>query len=279
MDKGLLYIVAMPIGNRADITERAKEVLASVDTIAVEDTRHSRPLLQTLGIGTPMLAMHEHNEKMLVSRLIEKLEAGASIAVISDAGTPLISDPGFPLVRACQQAGIKVTPIPGPSAVICALSAAGLPTDRFLFEGFPARTSSARREQFGRLKDEAITLIFYESSHRIMDSLTDMAAVFGEDRPAVIARELTKLHETILHQTLGLLCQTLAEDPNQKKGEFVVLVAGAVRSEDEVDPDTQRTLEILLKELPTKKAATLAAKITGVKKNRLYQLALDINEG
>lgn len=276
MDKGVLYIVAMPIGNRADITDRAKEVLSAVDCIAVEDTRHSRPLLQTLGISTPLLALHEHNETKLVSRLVERLEAGERLALISDAGTPLISDPGFPLVRGCQQAGIRVSPIPGASAAICALSAAGLPTDRFLFEGFPARTSSARCEQFGRLKNERMTLIFYESSHRIVDSLADMAKVFGEDRLAVIARELTKLHETILSQPLGKLCQILQEDANQRRGEFVVLIAGAVRNEDEIDPESQRIVEILLAEMPTRKAAAIASKITGIKKNRIYQLALTL---
>ena len=279
MDKGCLYIVAMPIGNRGDITERAKQVLSAVDLIAVEDTRHSRPLLQMLAITTPLLALHEHNEQKLVGRLVDQLTAGDTIALISDAGTPLISDPGFPLVRACRQAGVRVVPVPGPSALICALSAAGLPTDRFLFEGFPARSGPARREQFRRLKDEGMTLIFYESSHRIVNSLVDMAAVFGEDRPAVIARELTKLHETILSQSLGSLVQLLSQDPNQQKGEFVVLVAGAIQDQETIDPDAQRTLEILLQEMPTKKAAALAAKITGVKKNRLYQKALELQEG
>lgn len=279
MDKGCLYIVAMPIGNRGDITERAKQVLSTVDLIAVEDTRHSRPLLQMLAITTPLLALHEHNEQKLVGRLVDQLTAGDTIALISDAGTPLISDPGFPLVRACRQAGVRVVPVPGPSALICALSAAGLPTDRFLFEGFPARSGPARREQFRRLKDEGMTLIFYESSHRIVNSLVDMAAVFGEDRPAVIARELTKLHETILSQSLGSLVQLLSQDPNQQKGEFVVLVAGAIQDQETIEPDAQRTLEILLQEMPTKKAAALAAKITGVKKNRLYQKALELQEG
>lgn len=279
MDKGCLYIVAMPIGNRGDITERAKQVLSAVDLIAVEDTRHSRPLLQMLAITTPLLALHEHNEQKLVARLVDQLTAGDTIALISDAGTPLISDPGFPLVRACQQAGVRVIPVPGPSALICALSAAGLPTDRFLFEGFPARSGPARREQFRRLKDEGMTLIFYESSHRILDSLADMAAVFGEDRPAVIARELTKLHETILSQSLGSLVELVSRDLNQQKGEFVVLVAGAVRDAEAIDPETQRILEILLEEMPTKQAATLAAKITGIKKNRLYQKALELQEG
>jgi 16S rRNA (cytidine1402-2'-O)-methyltransferase len=190
----------------------------------------------------------------------------------------LISDPGFPLVRACQQAGVRVCPIPGPSAVICALSAAGLPTDRFLFEGFPARTSSARCDQFSRLKNESMTLIFYESSHRIAESLADMARVFGGDRHVVIARELTKLHETILSHSLDELCQILEEDANQRRGEFVVLIAGASRNEDEIDPEAQRIIEILLEEMPTKKAAAIAAKITGIKKNRLYQLALTLKK-
>lgn len=279
MDKGCLYIVAMPIGNRDDITERARQVLSAVELIAVEDTRHSRPLLQALGISTPLLALHEHNELKLVGRLVGQLSAGGTIALISDAGTPLISDPGFPLVRACRQAGVRVVPIPGPSAVICALSAAGLPTDRFLFEGFPARMPAARRDQFARLKEATMTLIFYESSHRILDSLADMAAVFGEGRPAVLARELTKLHETILSESLGVLVERVSRDPNQQKGEFVVMVAGAVRDAEAIDPEAQRVLAVLLEELPTKKAATLAAKITGVKKNRLYRKALELQGG
>ncbi len=278
MDKGCLYVVAMPIGNRDDITERAKQILASVDVIAAEDTRHSRPLLQFLGIDTPLLALHEHNEQKRMGSLIEQLTAGGTIALISDAGTPLISDPGFPLVRACQQADIRVVPIPGPSALVCALSAAGLPTDRFLFEGFPAKTGAARREQFTRLKDAEMTLIFYESSHRISDCLTDMAQVFGEERPAVVARELTKLHETILSYPLGQLVEVLSKDPHQQKGEFVVLVAGAVRNEDAIEPETQRILSLLLEELPTKQAAVLASRITGAKKNRLYQVALELAE-
>lgn len=278
MDKGCLYIVAMPIGNRDDITERAKQVLSAVELIAVEDTRHSRPLLQALGINTPLLALHEHNELKLVNRLVEQLSAGGTIALISDAGTPLISDPGFPLVRACQQAGVRVVPVPGASALICALSAAGLPTDRFLFEGFPARTSSARCDQFTRLKDAGMTLVFYESSHRIVHSLTDMAAIFGVERPAVMARELTKLHETIVSSTLGELVTLVSGDPNQQKGEFVILVAGAVQDTQTLDPEALRILAILAETLPTKKAAALAAKITGVKKNLLYQQALELQQ-
>ncbi|MCW8907800.1 MAG: 16S rRNA (cytidine(1402)-2'-O)-methyltransferase [Sedimenticola sp.] len=278
MDKGLLYIVAMPIGNRGDISRRALEVLASVDRIAVEDTRHSGPLLRALGIETPMLAVHEHNEQKLLNKLIEQLQSGQSMALIPDAGTPLISDPGFPLVRACRQAGIRVVPIPGPSAVICALSAAGLPTDRFLFEGFPARTASARRQQFDCLKEQPMTLVFYESSHRIVESLKDMALIFGEDRPAVLARELTKMHETILAQTLGELCHTLESDADQRKGEFVVLVGGAKVDETRLDPESERILRLLLDELPLKQASALAAKITGRKKNELYRYALTLRQ-
>lgn len=279
MEKGLLYIVAMPIGNRGDITRRAMEVLASVDRIAVEDTRHSGPLLRTLGIETPMLALHEHNEGKLLGSLLDQLHSGLRLALISDAGTPLISDPGFPLVRACRQAGIRVVPVPGPSAAICALSVAGLPTDRFLFEGFPVRTGAARRQQFARLKDQPMTLVFYESSHRIVDSLKDMAAEFGPARPAVLARELTKLHETVLAQPLGELCDILEQDSDQRKGEFVVLVGGAEADESQIDPESERILRLLLEEMPVKQAAALAARITGKKKNQLYQHALSLREG
>ena len=274
IEKGVLYIVATPIGNRGDITERAKEVLNSVTLIAAEDTRHSRPLLKSLGISTRLVAMHEHNEREMLEKLTRMLQQGDTLALISDAGTPLISDPGFPLVRVCHQLGIRVSPLPGPSAAIAALSAAGLPTDRFRFEGFPARTSSARKGAFEKLKDEPLTLIFYESSHRIQASLADMAALFGEDRQCVLARELTKLHETIIQCTLGELCALLETDPNQRKGEFVILIAGATTRDESLNPEALRILKLLVDELPVKKAAALTARITGEKKNRLYQQAL-----
>lgn len=274
IEKGVLYIVATPIGNRDDITVRAVEVLKSVSLIAAEDTRHSRPLLNHYAISTPLAAFHEHNERQMMDKITAMLHAGDSIALISDAGTPLISDPGFPLVRECHRLGIPVSPLPGASAALAALSAAGLPTDRFRFEGFPARTSSARQEQFSRLKDDPVTLVFYESSHRVVDSLADMAAVFGEERTAVMARELTKLHETIRQDSLGGLCEFVAADNNQRKGEFVILVAGRVAEAEALDPEAVRILQVLLEELPTKKAAALAARITGEKKNRLYQQAL-----
>ncbi|WP_445083931.1 16S rRNA (cytidine(1402)-2'-O)-methyltransferase [Candidatus Vondammii sp. HM_W22] len=274
MENGVLYVVATPIGNRGDITERAKEVLNAVSLIAAEDTRHSRPLLKSLGISTRLVAMHEHNEREMLEKLTRMLQQGDTLALISDAGTPLISDPGFPLVRTCHQLGIRVSPLPGPSAAIAALSAAGLPTDRFRFEGFSARTSSARKGVFETLKDEPLTLIFYESSHRIQASLADMAALFGEGRQCVLARELTKLHETIIQCTLGELCRLLENDPDQRKGEFVILIAGATQDDELLSPEALRILKLLVDELPVKKAAALTARITGEKKNRLYQQAL-----
>lgn len=260
------------------MTPRAVEVLKSVALIAAEDTRHSRPLLNHYAVTTAMTAFHEHNERQMMDKLTVMLQAGESVALISDAGTPLISDPGFPLVRECHRLGIPVSPIPGASAALAALSAAGLPTDRFYFEGFPARTSHARREQFTRLKDEAATLVFYESSHRVADTLVDMALVFGESRTAVMARELTKLHETIRRDSLGVLCDFVAGDNNQRKGEFVILVAGKTAAEEELDPEAIRILRILLEEMPVKKAAALTARITGGKKNRLYRQALEWRE-
>ncbi|MET0084496.1 MAG: 16S rRNA (cytidine(1402)-2'-O)-methyltransferase [Sedimenticola sp.] len=273
--KGILYIVATPIGNRDDFSPRAVETLRQVAMIAAEDTRHSRPLLQHYGISTPLTAFHEHNERQVMSRILGRLDDGESVAVISDAGTPLISDPGFPLVRECHMKGIRVSPVPGPSAAVCALSAAGLPTDRFIFEGFPARTSQARQKQFQALLKESRTLVFYESSHRIRHCLEDMLLVFGGDRQAVIARELTKLHETIISASLDDLLEKVNQDANQQKGEFVVLVSGAEkRAGDTLDSETERLLRILMEEMPLKQAAAVAAKISGEKKNRLYKAAL-----
>ncbi len=278
IEKGVLYVVATPIGNRGDISRRACEVLAEVDLIAAEDTRHSRPLLRDLGVATQLLALHEHNEQRILTQLIGRLQQGETIALISDAGTPLISDPGFPLVRECQRQGIRVVPVPGPCAAICALSAAGLATDRFLFAGFPARNSAARREQFKALSSSRTTLVFYESSHRIEQSLADMVEIFGQDRPAVLARELTKRHETILAASLGELLQLVRQDPMQRKGEFVVLLEGNRPQPGDISPESRRTLEVLCAELPLKQAAALAARLTGEKKNRLYRLALALKQ-
>ncbi|MEW7978021.1 MAG: 16S rRNA (cytidine(1402)-2'-O)-methyltransferase [Candidatus Sedimenticola endophacoides] len=277
INKGVLYVVATPIGNLDDISARAVEVLRGVALIGAEDTRHSRPLLRHLGVGTPLIALHEHNERQILEGLIRRLEEGESLAIISDAGTPLISDPGFPLVRECHRQGIRVSPVPGASALIAALSAAGLPTDRFVFEGFPARNGAARQRQFGALAAEPRTLVFYESSHRILASLRDMAVAFGPLRRAALGRELTKLHETLLYAPLDELARRVEEDVHQQKGEFVVVVAGAPPPGDEtLAPDTQRLLRILCGELPLKQAAALAARITGEKKNRLYQAGLGL---
>jgi len=275
IEKGVLYVVATPIGNRGDISLRAVEVLRGVDLIAAEDTRHSAPLLRHMGVDTPLRAMHEHNERQLVGQILERLQGGEAVALISDAGTPLISDPGFPLIRECQQRGLRVVPVPGASAVVCALSVAGLPTNRFLFEGFPARTRAARRDQFQRLAGRTATLIFYESSHRVQDSLADMALVFGGERTAVLARELTKLHETVIHSNLAELCDRLAREPDQRKGEFVILLAGASPDPEAISTESERVLRVLSEELPVKQAASLAARLTGEKRNRLYKLALE----
>ncbi len=276
---GTLYVVATPIGNLADISPRAIEVLGTVDRIVAEDTRHSRKLLQHYALQTPMSALHEHNERELAPQLVEQLLQGVSLAVISDAGTPLISDPGYTLVRQARAAGVRVIPVPGPSALACALSASGLPTDRFVFEGFLPARSTARRHRLEQLAGESRTLVFYESSHRILASLQDMQAAFGAGRRAVIARELTKQFETIRGDTLVALRQWVAADPDQQKGEFVVLVQGVEAPEgDTVSADAEQLLRLLLEELPIKKAAKLAARITGINKRTLYDRALRLKQ-
>jgi len=276
---GVLYVVATPIGNLDDISARALETLSKVTLIAAEDTRHSRTLLRHFGVDTRMLALHEHNEYQALEKVIDCLKQGNAVALISDAGTPVISDPGFALVRECHRQGITVSPIPGASAAIAALSASGLATDSFVFQGFPSRNKGARRAGFQELRNETRTMLFYESSHRVQVCLQDMAEIFGIERPAVLARELTKLHETILHSTLGSLCNTLQQDPMQSKGEFVLLVSGEQEHKGDVlGPKVERTLRILLQELPLKQAAALAAKLTGEKKNRLYQFGLGLRD-
>lgn len=275
IEKGVLYVVATPIGNLEDFSPRAVATLGEVDLIAAEDTRHSRPLLRHFAIDTPMTAVHEHNEREVMEGLLLRLQEGQSIAIISDAGTPLISDPGFPLVRECHRRGIKVSPIPGPSAMVCALSVAGMPTDRFVFEGFLPAKSVARRTRLQQLKSEGRTLVLYESGHRIIETLEDMCDVFGGERPVLLARELTKLYETLIGGSAEELLQCVKEDPMQCKGEMVLLVEGydAEASSGE-DPEVERVLKILLSELPLKQAAALAARITGEKKNRIYKMGL-----
>ena len=276
---GTLYVVATPIGNLEDMTPRAIRVLSEVDLIAAEDTRHSGKLLKHFGIEAKTEALHEHNERSQVPRLIEILQAGKSIAFITDAGTPLVSDPGFHLVRSARQAGLSVIPVPGACAAIAALSAAGLPSDRFVFEGFPPAKSAARRAVFEKLREEARTLIFYESPHRILESLKEMAEIFGPEREAVLARELTKQFETVRSGTLTELSEWVKRDPHQQLGEFVILIHGVPRAEREaVNEEAERVLRILLEELPVSQAAALAAKITGLKKNRLYEYALSFKQ-
>jgi len=275
--RGSLYVVATPIGNLGDLSPRAVEVLRGVDRIAAEDTRHSRKLLQHFAIQTPLVAVHEHNEREVAPRLVEQLCAGRSLALISDAGTPLISDPGFNLVRLAREAGVRVIPIPGPSALVCALSASGLPTDRFVFEGFLPARRAARRNRLAELQRDTRTLVLYESSHRIAECLQDLAELFGDARRAVLARELTKQFETIRDGTLGELVQWVAADSNQQKGEIVLLVAGQAQPEKyQVTAEAEQLLAILLEELPVKLAAKLAARITGLNKRDLYDRALQL---
>ncbi|MCU7920331.1 MAG: 16S rRNA (cytidine(1402)-2'-O)-methyltransferase [Candidatus Thiodiazotropha sp. (ex Epidulcina cf. delphinae)] len=277
MSKGVLYVVATPIGNLDDFSARGVETLRQVDLIAAEDTRHSRPLLRHYGIDTPMRALHQYNEQAQLASLLASLDAGQSIALISDAGTPLISDPGFPLVRAVAEQGGRIVPVPGASAMVCALSAAGLPTDRFLFAGFPPRGAAQRRAWLQPLVHQASTLVFYESGHRVVDSLADMARLFGVSRQGVVARELTKLHETFLRGDLETLFDRVRQDTNQQKGEFVILIAGAEpETGRRIEVDVEQLLATLLAELPLKQAVALAARISGDKKNKLYKQALEI---
>jgi 16S rRNA (cytidine1402-2'-O)-methyltransferase len=268
---GKLWVVATPIGNLDDLSPRAQHVLRDADLIACEDTRHSAALLKHCGIATRTFALHEHNERDASQDLVRRMLDGASIALISDAGTPLVSDPGFRLVRAAREAGIVVSPLPGPCAAIAALSAAGLPSDRFVFEGFLPAKSAARRARLEALRPEARTLIFYESSHRIVESLTDMRQVFGSARMAVLARELTKLFETVLDGTLEDLCARVATDANQQRGEFVLLIAGADEDADAARlAEGRRVFELLRSELPPSRAAKVASEITGAPRKALY---------
>ena len=270
MSAGTLFIVATPIGNLSDLSPRALETLREVAAICAEDTRRSGQLLSHFGINKPLVALHEHNEDALAQRLVARLSAGESLALISDAGTPLVSDPGYRVVRAARAAGVQVSPIPGACAAIAALSVAGLPSDRFIFEGFLPAKASARREHLARLAGETGTLVFYESSHRIAESLADMRAAFGEERPAVIARELTKLFETVLDGTLAELQEKVEADDNQRKGEFVVVVQGASDDAEAQLAEGRRVYAMLSQHLPPSTAARLAADITGAPRKALY---------
>ncbi len=275
----ILYIVATPIGNLEDITDRARRVLAQVDLIAAEDTRHTRRLLAHFGIKAKLWSYHDHNEAQVVEHLLASLSRGRDVALVSDAGTPLISDPGFVLVRAARQRGFQVIPVPGSNAAICALSASGLPCDRFLFLGFPPRTSARRRAWLTTLITEPGTLVFYESGNRAAMSLADMSAVLGAGRRAVLARELTKHFETFIDAPLGVLAERLRDDPEQRLGELVILVEGSRQTDGTVrEQEEERVLTILSDTLPLKQAAALAARITGGNRNRLYRCALEWRE-
>ena len=270
---GTLFVVATPIGNLSDMTYRAVETLIAVDLIAAEDTRHSRRLLQYYSIATPTTAYHEHNEQRQTRNLIGKLLSGDSIALITDAGTPLVSDPGYRLICAAHQQKIPVSPVPGCCATVAALSVAGLPIERFAFEGFLPNKALARRKTLELLKFEPRTLVFYESSHRILETLADLEQIFGPDRPATLAREITKQFETIENGTLAHIHQFVGEDPNQQKGEFVLLVQGAGQPVDDSE-EILAVLRPLMATMRLKQAVDLTAKITGKPKNDIYSLAL-----
>ena len=275
---GTLYIVATPIGNLGDMVPRAIDILHKVSVIAAEDTRHSAKLLQHYGIQTKTMAYHDHSDEVRVQGIIDRLIRGDNIALISDAGTPLISDPGYRLVHAARQHGIRVEPIPGACALIAALSASGLPSNRFCFEGFLPAKNTAREQVLQALMDDPRTLIFYESPHRIEASLQSVLAVLGEQREIVLAREITKTFETFLAGTVAEVIQLLETDPNQKRGEMVLMIKGFEQLKEKVvDAETERLLGLLCEELPLKKAAALAAKITGLKKNALYQYGLEMS--
>ena len=271
MKAGTLYVVATPIGNLGDMTPRALEVLRAVGHIAAEDTRHSAGLLRHFSITTPLFPLHEHNEREASAEVVRRLQQGEDIALISDAGTPLISDPGFPLTRLAHEQGIRVVPVPGASALVAALSAAGLPTDRFVFEGFLPAKRGTRRNALEALVQERRTLAFYEAPHRLLECLEDLSEIFGEQRMAVLARELTKTFETLRRAPLGQLLAFVRDDTDQQRGEVVLLVQGAPAEEVEgLDDEGRRVAGLLAEELPVKQAATLAAKITGAKKNQIY---------
>lgn len=279
MNQGVLYIVATPIGNLQDISQRGIEVLSQVDVIAAEDTRHSQKLLQHLAINRPLQAYHEHNEEQQAPVLVKRLLGGESVALISDAGTPLMSDPGYRLVRLAHEAGIQLSPVPGPCAAIAALSVAGQATDKFCFLGFPPARSSARQHFFEKYHDMSMTLVLYESSHRILACLEDMLVVFGAERELSLCREITKTFETIRKASLGDILALVRDDPQQQKGEFVLVLEGQPERDNEtVTLAVDVLLRALVEVLPVKQAAKLASELSGVKKNRLYQQALDLSK-
>lgn len=282
MPEGILYCVATPIGNLEDITARALRILSEVDKVYAEDTRVTRRLFAHFGIQNQLESLHDHNEASRVENIRQELEQGMRVALVSDAGTPLISDPGYKLVHALGNAGCKVVPIPGASALVAALSAAGLPTDRFAFEGFLPAKPASRRKVLEGLEKEARTLVFYESSHRVADFLLDLSAVFGNSRQVVVLRELTKLYESIYRGTADSILQFMRADSDRSRGEFVVVVEGKPVSFDVGGQEAlaaDKVLDILLEDLPVKQAAAIAARLTGLPKNQLYRQALERQSG
>ena len=279
MVAGTLYVVATPIGNLGDITQRAVDTLSAVDGILAEDTRHSAVLLNHYRIDTPLRSYHEHSDASVAGALLDRLAGGESLALISDAGTPLIADPGYKLVNQARERGIPVVPIPGACAMVAALSVAGLPTDRFRFEGFLPAKAEARRKRLEGLQGESASLLFYESPHRIEAALQAMVETFGASRRAVIARELTKRFESLLDGTLDELLEQVRSDRNQRRGELVIVVAGSEAEDAGDQAESDRILRILLDALPASQAASLAAQITGQRKKALYQRALALKPG
>ncbi|HXR89129.1 MAG TPA: 16S rRNA (cytidine(1402)-2'-O)-methyltransferase [Steroidobacteraceae bacterium] len=271
--RGRLQVIATPIGNLDDLSARAREALESADVIAAEDTRHTLVLLQSIGVSRPLVSLHAHNERQRVPELLARLEAGETVALVSDAGTPLLSDPGFDLVREAARAGHDVYAIPGPSAITAALAVAGLPTSRFCFEGFLPARDSERRSKLAQLAGETRTLVFFEAPHRIAQMLADLVAEFGADRRAVVAREMTKTHETVYRGTLGELVARARDEPNFQRGEITIVVEGRAEVDTEVDTRLLHlAVELLSKELPAGRAASIAAKLTGAKRSEVYAL-------
>jgi 16S rRNA (cytidine1402-2'-O)-methyltransferase len=277
--EGTLYVVATPIGNLGDMSPRALEVLSGVDAIAAEDTRHSRQLLRHFGIDKPCVALHEHNERAQVQQLVDRLRAGQALALVSDAGTPVVSDPGYHLVRAAHEAGCRVVSIPGPSAAIAALSISGQSAERFVFEGFLPAKPAARAQRLESLRHEGRTLVFYEAPHRVVETLESMAEIFGGGREVTYVRELSKLYETARLTRLEELLDWVRRDAMQQKGEIVIVVRGAEIASDAGGAAADEVLKTLLQELPLKQAVSLAAKLTGVSRNRMYESALRLQEG
>jgi len=271
-----LYIVATPIGNLGDISQRAIDILTQVDVIACEDTRHTGKLLSAFSIKNKTMSLHDHNERQRQDQVATMLQEGKTIALVSDAGTPLISDPGFHLVRHCRSLGLNVSPIPGACAAISALSVAGLPTDRFSFEGFLPSRSGARQATLQALVDEPRTMVFYDAPRRAIDTVRDIVATLGGERYIVIARELTKTFETIHSDTAEKFLEWLEQDANQLKGEMVLIIEGYKAKENEISAEVINTLKLLLAEMKPKKACAIAAEIYGVKKNALYEVALSL---